>query len=383
MRRQSVLNFLRKFPFIYKGLKFARRTGIDLALNLVRFLAPVNSLFGAPKGFYSELDLVKQGKIPGRIIVPAQVSIQLAPDSLRKKCGLGQDGFQPWPIFWSQHQNVRLVGSTLLALNERKEASVEAMYQEFCHKDDPGYRYFKLPPATRLNGNWTSIISRWTVVKNYCHWFLDALPRLALLDEFPKDSKIIVPPDLLPFQLDSLKFLGLQDRVRPTSERHLIVENYFFSSPTVMTGCYDPYTATFLREKFLPIADKSYASPKRFYVRRVGANRGIVNEQEIIDELSSRGWAIVDCAQLTFAQQVKLFYDADEICALHGAALTNLLWCKPGCKAYELVAGNYQNGVFEGIAQTVGVNHRHLINEADSGFRARVDIQEFRKLLNN
>ena len=67
--------------------------------------------------------------------------------------------------------------------------------------------------------------------------------------------------------------------------------------------------------------------------------------------------------------------------ALHGAALTNLLWCRPGCKVFELVAQNYQNGVFEGIAQAIGVNHKILINDADSSFRAFVKMADFKELL--
>ena len=35
------------------------------------------------------------------------------------------------------------------------------------------------------------------------------------------------------------------------------MENYYFSSPTTMISCYNPYGVNFLRSRFLPLADLS------------------------------------------------------------------------------------------------------------------------------
>lgn len=380
--RNALLNFLRKFPFVYACLRFIHRITTNAVVSLARAIAPASSLLGPPKGFFSDLELVRQSKVKGKIILPFQNCPALPSGSLRKLSGLRQDEFQPWPIFWSHHHEARLVGRTLVLLNAQKQASLEAMYHLHCYKNDPAFCYLRLPAPVRLNGNWTSVVSQWST-RNYCHWLTDVLPRLALLDEFPSDTKVIVPPNLSAYERDSLKWLGLEHRLRPTSERHLAVEDFYFSSPTAMTGCYDPYAVAFLREKILKFADVSYESPRRFYVQRLGRTRGILNEAEIISEMRLRGFEIVDCAKLTMAQQIQLFSKAEAICALHGAALANLVWCQPGCKVFELVAHNYQNGVFEGIAGIVGVDHRFLINQADSSFRVSVPMAEFKKFLDS
>jgi capsular polysaccharide biosynthesis protein len=74
-------------------------------------------------------------------------------------------------------------------------------------------------------------------------------------------------------------------------------------------------------------------------------------------------------------RQSRLFAEAEAICTLHGAALTNLVWCKPGCRVLELVADTFVNGVYEGIAEQVGVEHHFLLCPGDSAFRARVDMK--------
>ena len=374
-----LLSLLRKSPWLYKSLRFLFRFAVNLSVDFFRAISPRNSLFGPPKGYFSDVTVLRDKKIQGRIILPCQKVPAIGRDSLRKRCGLGQDCFQPWPIFWSHHSKARLVGPTLVLLNQKKQASLEAMYNLHCYKNDPGYRYLKLPPPVRLEGNWTSVVSMWS--QGFYHWFADVLPRLALLSEFPSDTRIITPPLNFSYEKDTLKLLGLEQRIRPTFERHLIVEDFYFSSPTAMTGCYDPFAIDCLRWNFLKFADESFDSPRRFYVGRVGKTRGVINEQQVLDEMARRGWGIVDCEQLSMAQQIKLFSNAEAVCALHGAALTNLIWCRPGCRVFELVAENYSNGVFEGIAEIVGLHHRYLMCEADSAFRAFVPMDQFKPFL--
>src|SRR6185312_9036773 len=96
-------------------------------------------------------------------------------------------------------------------------------------------------------------------------------------------------------------------------------------------------------------------SPPKFFVHRVGASRGLINEAEVLDFFRNLGWAIIDTETLTMAQQIQLFANAKQVCALHGAALTNLLWSNPGCRVLELVPQNFLNGVYEGIAEALGL----------------------------
>jgi capsular polysaccharide biosynthesis protein len=242
---------------------------------------------------------------------------------------------------------------------------------------EPSNQYLMLPPAVRLAGNWTSVVSRWSY--GFHHWWMDVLPRLAVLHELPADTQILVHPKLDLYQVETLKLLGLQDRVRLTPERHLLVENYFFASPTGMTGCRNPYAVEWLRQHFLSFADKEWQSPRRFYIRRLGRTRGLVNEAEVIDFLQQKGWAIVDLESMPVRRQIQLFAGAELVCGLHGAAFTNLLWSSSRCRVLEICAANFLNGVYEGLAEVVGARHRFIICSADGAFVARVPMKDFQR----
>jgi capsular polysaccharide biosynthesis protein len=89
----------------------------------------------------------------------------------------------------------------------------------------------------------------------------------------------------------------------------------------------------------------------------------------------------VELETLTLAQQIGLFANARAVCGLHGAGFTNLLWCRPGCVAVELLADNFLNGCYESLASCVAVEHRFLIQPADELQRIRVDIKQLARLL--
>jgi hypothetical protein len=312
-------------------------------------------------------------------------------DSLLVTGGYGQHKEQPWPIFWSEHAGARLVTESLALLAGGKRICLESVYGHPRLRDDPACRFFHLPPAQKLAGNWTSIVSRWVPTEgkymgmsmpNYTHWILDALPRLALLSELPADTKIIVPADLHRNQKESLALLGLWDRCRPTTERHLEIERYFFSSPTTMLQGYNPYGIDFLRRGFLSKHDKSFSGPKRFFVRRVGLSREPLNAAELEKFFEDRGWTPIDAVKLSFAQQVQLFHEAESIAGMFGSAFTNCVFCKPGCEVIPIMPTQFGlDGFLEWIGQVAGFNFRPIIIENDYTHRFSVDLDLIEKHL--
>ena len=162
-------------------------------------------------------------------------------------------------------------------MDEKKLLCRESVYGDVFMWDDPAWNYFCLPKVTRLKGNWTSLVSRWVPndnVPTFSHWIMDALPRLALLSEFPSDTKILVPARLAGYQKETLKLLGLLDRCRHTPENHLLLENYYFSPPTAQIACYNPYAVQFLRQTFLPLADSSVPRAQTIHHCPQGKNAG-------------------------------------------------------------------------------------------------------------
>jgi hypothetical protein len=380
----------RRHPALHRPLRKIRQLLTEkipmLFVNLLRALAPVtNPRFGPPKGSFSIYQSLSRESPPlHRIVLADQGSPKTMSDSLLVISNLHQHEYQPWPIFWSKHKNARLVAPSLALLDERKRLCVESVYGDKALKDDPAWRYAILPKPISLAGNWTSLVSRWTPnagVPTFSHWLLDALPRLALMKEFPPDTKILVPSALAGYQKETLKLLGLLDRVRYTPEKHVVIENYYFSAPTTMISCYNPYGVNWLRSAFLPQADKSYRGPKRFIIQRKGKTRGIKNEAEVNEFFRKLGWEIIDTEKLTFAQEIELFANAEAFAGVLGSGFTNAVWSPPGCKVITFVAGNWLDGWVEWISDVNRIDYHWKIFPSDVAMMMTVDLTEVKKIL--
>lgn len=339
---------------------------VDAWLEFARLLFRDSRRFGPPTGVFSMYQILRCGypKINGRIVLHDQGVPRVSEQSLIIECGLGQHLDQPWPIFWSEHSNARLVSSSL-AMLEGKKLCVESIHKGVGWQDDPAARFFKLPPVTKLKGNWTSLVSQWVPIREkapiYGHWLHDALPRLALLPEFPPDTGILIPPILGPAQKETLKMMGLLDRCRPTRETHLEIEHYFFSALTSMIDCYNPYSVRFLRETFLPKRDPAYSGPRKFFFERTSKHRPLANNSEVCDFFRKKGWAVVRDMDLSFAQTLKLFSEADALCSMVGSNMSNVMFCRPGCVVMQLVPDVWVDGWIDWIAQVNNLDYHSAV----------------------
>jgi capsular polysaccharide biosynthesis protein len=148
-----------------------------------------------------------------------------------------------------------------------------------------------------------------------------------------------------------------------------------------MISCYSPYTVKWLRSAFLPHADKSYAGPKRFVIQRKGKTRGIKNEDEVNDFFTKLGWGIIDTEQLTFAQELQLFSNAEAITGIFGSGFTNAIWSPPGCKVITFVSDSFIDGGVETHCVVNKLDYHWQIFPSDHELLATVDLGEVKKLL--
>jgi hypothetical protein len=358
----------------------------NVAARALRTIVSPASTFGPPQGLFSEYQLLCEDPpaIKGGIILIDQGSPSLPSDSLILRCKRRQHLEQPWPIFWSQHRNARLMGPSLIHLNRYGEMSIEAAYGLKRIQNEPGWYYFGLKRPLKLSGAWTSVIGQWLrndMRSPYAHWLLDALPRLALLKHFPADTGILVPPHLFKSQAESLQLLGVWERCRKTPEQHLLVEDFYFSSPPSMIVCYSPYAVEFLRSTILPRAADAAPTPRRFFVRRTSEGRNIVNEREVLAFFERIGWTVIDTAALSFVEQINWFAGAEAVCAIHGSGAANMVWCSPGCKFLELFPADYLAGDQEWIAQCVNADYHFMIFPSDYNRNALVNLAEVKDTL--
>lgn len=386
---------MRRWQGLHRVAKFLRRTLTyaigEGVLEFSRWLWRDNENFGPPQRVFSIYQALRTGypKTNGRVILLDQGNPSVEPGSALATGGFNQYAEQPWPIFWSEHANARLVTRSLAMLGPRKSLAIESVYGHPRFRDDSAGRYFRLPPPVRLAGNWTSIVSRWvptggpeSPIPNHSHWLLDALPRLALLSELPPDTQILIPGRTAEYQKDILRHLGVWERCRPTPEHHVEVERYFFSSPTSMLTCYNPYAVKFLRDAFLPKRDTSYIGPKKFFIKRRGL-RVARNIDEVEQFFERAGWPVLEIERLTFAQELQLFYEAEAFSGVAGSGFTNAIFCKPGCKAFWFLpytpGVQEQDAIQEWLAQVVGYEWYPGTVTCDYNLEWRLELETVRQ----
>jgi len=375
---------LRRLGIIHRFLRWLRRglwAGfVEAVVEFSRFVWRESPSFGPPATAFSLYQALRTCDPPlrGRVVLNDQGVPSLNGASLMVKGLFHHHKRQPWPVFWCELKETRLVTQSLAIVQSPKCLAVESVYGPEHMRGDPAFRYFSLPAPRRLAGHWTSIVSRWVPTRgpcNYTHWLLDALPRLALLDEFPPDTGIIVPRSLAGWQKESLALMGVLDRCRPTDEENLLVDSYYFSSPTAMLDCYNPYAVNFLRQTFIPGRDTSYRGPARFVLKRTGKWRSAANEAEMYRLFEQNGWSVIDTEQLTFAQEVALFHGAEAVAGLLGSGLTNVVFCKPGCSVLQIAPDFVLDGWLDWIVQVVGCRYEFAVCQSDYQQSFSVDLQ--------
>jgi hypothetical protein len=217
----------RRFRFIHRIARKLKACYYTWPAEFFRWLGHGTMRVGAARGFF---EAGEPARGLGETILPGQEIHAVAPGSLREITGQNEK-WQPWRIFWARYRGARLAGPTLALVDGKKRLLVESLWGPRSAPTDPANHYLFLPRAKRLEGAWTSVVARWTQKPGYHHWMMDALPRLALLGRFPKETRILVPEVLKGFHTETLKLLGVEGRCRPTGEKHLLVEDYYFSSP--------------------------------------------------------------------------------------------------------------------------------------------------------
>jgi capsular polysaccharide biosynthesis protein len=178
---------------------------------------------------------------------------------------------------------------------------------------------------------------------NYYHWHCDVLTRLVwALPQFPLETQVILPPALTSWQKRSLELVGLKSSrcVTYKGRRPWELEKLVWASPLTMTGDHEPQSLQKLRKTvFDHLGHEMPQVPgtrKLYLTRRNTHGRRVTNEEEVLPLLLEKGFEAVDCGQLSYDEQVRMFSEAGVVVAPHGAALTNLLWSPPDTQVFEI-----------------------------------------------
>ena len=228
---------------------------------------------------------------------------------------------------------------------------------------------------------------------NYCHWLLDELPRLALLDDRP-DTSLIVAKSSFKWRrecLDILRYYGdrivVLDRDEALRAENLLVPNtqeIWHPARKGSSRVLDWIRSSVGFEALAELRpDSERVLPKRLYIGRGDASsRRLINEEGLLRVLRSAGFTSVTLSGLPVGEQFALFACADVIIGLHGAGLSNIVFCNQGTSVLEIFSPYHGTPAFGMIASACELRYGSYCAEPgqlspEEGGHMLIDVPSF------
>jgi hypothetical protein len=228
------------------------------------------------------------------------------------------------------------------------------------------YANKKLPPVNYLHET-VATVGWWPTQTNYGHWFIDILPRIDLLRKSGlKIDKYVFGKLLLPFQFESLNKLGIpfEKIIQIDNDQFYLKANQLVvpSIPGAIGTC-PKWACDFLKSNIFTVEtnDKMENFDKIYISREDYGTRNVINQDQVINFLLTKGFKKVILTPLTFREKMNIFSSAKVIISPVGAGLTNLLFCKPGTILIELSGYRMACDIYWKMSNYYNLRYYHLI----------------------
>ena len=226
----------------------------------------------------------------------------------------------------------------------------------------------------KFNGKVFSLVQGASGNNNYFHWMFDILPRLIILEKFYNlnDINFFYCPQTKPWQLSTLSIfnIGNDKLINSNLHRHiqadkiLAVSHPWYSKGLILNEAKNlpRWIINEINLKFEKYGKKFKCNDKIFIDRRESKYNHcqIINDEEIKTYLRKKGFTVYRVGELNFFEQIYLFQNAKIVIGAHGAAFTNLIFCKENTKVLDIIPENHPNTVDETIAKVKNLNFRFI-----------------------
>ena len=221
---------------------------------------------------------------------------------------------------------------------------------------------------------------------NYFHWMFDILPRIKLIKKIInlKNIDYFYFPELKKWQKDTLSIFKIPKNkfINSKKYRHIEADLIFATSHPWYTKGHmvsesknlPAWTINWVANTFLRYKKKTLCNKKIFIDRSESMFKHcqIINNNDVKNNLIKMGFSIHETGKMSFFEQIYLFNNAKVIVGAHGAAFTNLVFCKPKTKIIEIIPKSHPNTVNKKISKVKNLNYFRFITK---------DLKENEKLL--
>lgn len=191
---------------------------------------------------------------------------------------------------------------------------------------------------------------------NYSHWLTEILPKAALWCHHASEQRapLLVDSGLHPNIMRSLELMLPDDAPViqvPRGQEVCVRRLHHVSSPGHIP--FEPRSGSPRSHGTFstPALDISVQRIKRrlnlldtdamrgvIYVRRNAGLRNVQNVDELDALAAQQGWTTVSPERLSFDEQVRVFHSARLVIGATGAAMANLIFCRPGARVAVMMS---------------------------------------------
>lgn len=204
--------------------------------------------------------------------------------------------------------------------------------------------------VVRINSPVISIAHGW--YDNYYHFTLEVLVKVFLLKDYLNEATVIFPAKTSEFHRKWFEIIGLKN-IRYIAENEVVVSPKVISCnfPNRDLNHHHLITPLF-REWIIEHAKKrgfletAQFSSKLFIDREKAAYRKIINHEEIRQVVKDAEIPILNLEELTLEEQINALYFAKHVSFVHGAGLTNILFCNPETLIFDFCHKNFNQHCF-------------------------------------
>jgi len=203
---------------------------------------------------------------------------------------------------------------------------------------------------------------------------------------------LIINPNPTRWQRESFRLLGYEpDDCIPWNRSRIKVKRLVVPSYRREQALISPSACRWLRQRLvsnLPDveSEKCYFSRRIYIVRTQTTGRRIINEDEVLSVLTRLGFVAYTLENMSFADQVRLFSQAEIVVAAHGAGLANIMFAQ-NLKVIELF-GAYGTAAYFVLSKVLGFDYGCLVSDPNGKNQVTerytdmtVDITKLRALI--
>lgn len=285
-------------------------------------------------------------------------------------------------LFYLQLKKGDLVGNGIILTTEGKVLLESTIFQEeYLFKLGQNHLILSRMFVVKKTHPYTVLSLSNALEDNYYHWIMESITRVLLLEDLIniQNTEIVINDSDVPFKVDSLAFLFGIPRsnvklkgAKEVYQGPLIIPSFTHTrnQSTEMTDISHPYIIHRLNQK---VTSKLQSLPKKQFPskfilsRRNASGRKILNEQYLLDGMEDKEFRIIEMEDLSFEDQVHLFYNSQFVIATHGAGLANIVFSKK-ITVIELFPAdrNSRDAIcFAQLSSVLGFHH-HLIGYPSS-----------------